>query len=103
MIEVIFWMTKTSVIDLDRLMEKRIRVKCNGGREMTGILKAHDPLPNLVLDDCVEYLRNPDDLTVLTDKTRHFDRIFLKGTSIIAIAPEEGFELIDNPFIEQSS
>lgn len=33
------------------------RVKFAGGREVDGILKGFDKLDNLVLDDCVEYLR----------------------------------------------
>ena len=43
--------------DLERFVEKRIRVKFAGGREIVGVLKGFDPLVNLVLDDTVEYLR----------------------------------------------
>jgi U6 snRNA-associated Sm-like protein LSm7 len=32
-----------------------------GGRESSGILKGFDPLLNLVLDNTIEYLRDPDD------------------------------------------
>jgi U6 snRNA-associated Sm-like protein LSm7 len=32
-------------------------VKFQGGREVVGNLKGFDQLVNLVLDDCVEYLR----------------------------------------------
>jgi small nuclear ribonucleoprotein (snRNP)-like protein len=35
---------------------------CNqGGREVEGLLKGFDKLDNLVLDDCTEYLRDPED------------------------------------------
>jgi len=44
-------------VDLERLIDKRIRVKFAGGREMVGVLKGYDQLVNLVLDECVEYLR----------------------------------------------
>jgi len=32
-------------------------VKFAGGREVDGVLKGFDKLDNLVLDDCIEYLR----------------------------------------------
>lgn len=44
------------VIDADKL-NKRVRVKFHGGREVVGVLKGFDPLVNLVLDEAVEYLR----------------------------------------------
>jgi U6 snRNA-associated Sm-like protein LSm7 len=41
-----------------------------GGRESSGILKGFDPLLNLVLDNTIEYLRDPDDPYKLTEDTR---------------------------------
>ena len=40
-----------------RRIEQPVRVKFTGGREVTGTLQGFDALVNLVLDDCVEYLR----------------------------------------------
>eukprot|EP00124_Ichthyophonus_hoferi_P000449 Ihof_evm1s17 gene=Ihof_evmTU1s17 len=53
---------KETIVDLTKYMDKSIRVKfsgarLNGGREVVGTLKGFDPLLNLVLDDCVEFLR----------------------------------------------
>ncbi|CAG8633367.1 2527_t:CDS:2, partial [Paraglomus brasilianum] len=48
---------KESILDLTKYTEKKIRVKFNGGREVTGILKGFDPLLNLVLDETEENLR----------------------------------------------
>lgn len=48
---------KESIVDLSRYLEKIIRVKFAGGREVSGILKGYDPLVNLVLDNTTEYLR----------------------------------------------
>lgn len=48
---------KESIVDLSRYLEKVIRVKFAGGREVSGILKGYDPLVNLVLDNTTEYLR----------------------------------------------
>ena len=44
------------MIDADKL-NKRVRVKFHGGREVVGVLKGFDPLVNLVLDETVEFLR----------------------------------------------
>lgn len=89
---------KPSVINLDILLEKKIRVKFTGGREITGILKGHDPVPNVVLDDCVEHLRDPKDPSRLTGLTRNLGLIVARGTSITVVSPEAGYEEIDNPF-----
>ena len=48
---------KESILALDKLIDSRIRVKCLGGREISGKLKGFDELVNLVLDECEEYLR----------------------------------------------
>ena len=92
---------KPSVIDLDRLVGKRVRVKCIGGREFTGVLKGHDPVPNLVLDECVEHLRDPEDLYVLTGEQREIGLLLLRGTSLVAVGPEDGLESISNPFVTE--
>lgn len=48
---------KESILELQKLMDAVVRVKCVGGRELKGILKGYDELVNLVLDDCDEFLR----------------------------------------------
>lgn len=88
------------MINLDVLIDKEVRVKFTGGREITGILKGHDPVPNIVLDDCVEYLRDPKDPSRLTDQTRKLGLIVARGTSITVVNPEKGFIEIDNPFTQ---
>ncbi|KAH8266866.1 hypothetical protein KR026_005931, partial [Drosophila bipectinata] len=37
-----------------RYMDKRMMLKLNGGRAVTGILRGFDPFMNVVLDDTVE-------------------------------------------------
>lgn len=69
---------KESILDLSKYLEKNIRVKFAGGREVSGkifrfctkqskhinafaflgVLKGFDPLLNLVLDSTTEYLRD---------------------------------------------
>ena len=48
---------KESVIDLAPYVDKKIRVKFVGGREVVGLLKGADPICNMVLDETIEYLR----------------------------------------------
>ena len=48
---------KETVLDLGKFIDKGVRVKLSGGREVTGVLKGFDQLLNLVLDECVEFLR----------------------------------------------
>jgi small nuclear ribonucleoprotein (snRNP)-like protein len=48
---------KESILELAKLMDAKVRVKCLGGRELEGTLRGYDDLVNLVLDDCDEFLR----------------------------------------------
>ena len=48
---------KESILELAKLKDAVVRVKCLGGRELQGILRGYDDLVNLVLDDCDEFLR----------------------------------------------
>jgi U6 snRNA-associated Sm-like protein LSm7 len=41
-------------LDLGRFVDKEIRVKFQGGREVIGVLKGYDQLQNLVLDEVRE-------------------------------------------------
>ena len=59
--------TRESIIDLAPYIDQKVRVKFVGGREVIGTLKGADPICNLVLDDTVEYLRQADDTSQLSD------------------------------------
>jgi len=48
---------KESILDVSGYLDKNIRVKFAGGREVIGVLKGFDALLNLVLDDTLEFLR----------------------------------------------
>lgn len=48
---------KDDVLNLTKYLDQGVRVKFQGGREVSGVLKGYDQLVNLVLDDCVEYIR----------------------------------------------
>ena len=66
---------------------------------MTGTLKGFDQLLNLVLDECLEYLRDPDDPLKITDETRSLGLIVCRGTSVMVVSGLDGMEEIPNPFL----
>ncbi|CAK9441742.1 uncharacterized protein LODBEIA_P56100 [Lodderomyces beijingensis] len=48
---------REAILDLNKYKGEQIRVRCVGGRQITGILKGFDQLMNLVLEDVTEQLR----------------------------------------------
>ncbi|CAE6921403.1 Lsm7 [Symbiodinium sp. CCMP2592] len=87
-----------SVLDLERYLNQPVKVKFSGGREVKGILKGHDAVANLVLDDVQEYLRDPEDPYKVSDETRSLGLVVARGTSVMLICPVDGTEEIANPF-----
>lgn len=89
---------------------------------VSGILKGYDKLDNVVLDDCIEYLRglfiifiiiivinlilniiflDPSDPYKLTDRTRNLGLVVCRGTQLSFLSPVEGVEEIANPFTDE--
>ena len=89
---------KQTVLDLGKYIDKGVRVKLSGGREVEGILKGFDQLLNLVLDESKEYLRDVDDPLRITDETRNLGLIVTRGTSVMVVSPLDGLKEIENPF-----
>ena len=73
-------------------------VKCTGGREVQGTLKGYDTMVNLVLDDCVETMRDSGDPYKLTDETRRLGLVVVRGPSVMLVMPVEGRSATDNPW-----
>jgi U6 snRNA-associated Sm-like protein LSm7 len=86
-----------------------------GGREVDGVLKGFDKLDNLVLDDCVEYVKgkkiavsfpaqanylclDPQDPYRVTETTRKLGLIVCRGLQVSLLCPSDGIEEIANPF-----
>ncbi|KAI9585952.1 U6 snRNA-associated Sm-like protein LSm7 [Glossina fuscipes] len=92
---------KESILDLSKYLEKQIRVKFAGGREASGVLKGYDALLNLVLDNTIEYLRDPDEPFKPSEETRNLGLVVCRGTALVLICPQDGVEAIPNPFITQ--
>ncbi|KAJ1734679.1 Sm-like protein lsm7 [Coemansia biformis] len=91
---------RDAIFDLQKYSDKAIRVKFMGGREVTGVLKGFDQLLNIVLDDAVETIRDPDDPEPSTEQQQHIGLVVLRGPSIILVSPMDGAEEIENPFIQ---
>ncbi|CAM9982836.1 unnamed protein product, partial [Choristocarpus tenellus] len=90
-----------AVLDLNKYLDQGVRVKLQGGREVHGVLKGFDQLVNIVLDECIEYIRDPSDPYKLTEETRDLGLVVCRGTQVSLISPTEGMEEIENPFVEQ--
>lgn len=90
---------KDSILELAKMMDASVHVKCLGGRELEGTLKGYDELVNLVLEDCEEYLRDPDDPEVVTDRKRKLGLVVVRGTQVSLVSPKDGVEEISNPFL----
>ncbi|KAK9803430.1 hypothetical protein WJX72_012170 [[Myrmecia] bisecta] len=89
---------KDNALDLAKFVDKGVRVKLSGGREVQGVLKGYDQLLNLVMDETIEYLRDPEDPLRLTDQTRTLGLIVCRGTAVMMVSPTTGTEEIPNPF-----
>ncbi|KAL6514973.1 Sm-like protein lsm7 [Orobanche gracilis] len=66
----------------------------------TGTLKGYDQLLNLVLDEAVEFLRDPEDPLKTTDQTRRLGLIVCRGTAVMLVSPTDGTDEIANPFVQ---
>jgi len=84
---------KAAILDLAQYVDKRLRVKFSGGRQVVGTLKGYDQLLNLVMDDVEEQLEGQE-------KLRSLGLVVLRGTALIVINPVDGFEEIANPFAQ---
>ncbi len=89
---------KDVVVDFAKYADQLVRVRFQGGREVEGLLKGYDKLDNLVLDNAVEYLRDPNNPTEITDKTRTLGLVICRGTQVALICPCAEMEEIANPF-----
>jgi len=92
---------KETVLDLGKFIDKSVRVKLSGGREVLGVLKGYDQLLNLVLDETTEFLRDPEEALRITDQTRPLGLIVCRGTAVMLVSPTDGTDEIANPFLQQ--
>merc|ERR1712224_525462 len=93
--------SKQSAVDLAKFVDKGVHMKLAGGREVSGTLKGYDQLLNMVLDEAVEYLRDPEDSSKITNNTRKLGLVVCRGTVVMTVSPTSGIEEISNPFTAQ--
>jgi U6 snRNA-associated Sm-like protein LSm7 len=86
-------------MDFEKLLEKKVRVKFIGGREVVGVLKGYDQLVNIVLDDCIEYIRSEEDPEIITSNSRYIGKVVCRGSNILVLVPDDTMIEIANPFI----
>ncbi|KZO97584.1 U6 snRNA-associated Sm-like protein LSm7 [Calocera viscosa TUFC12733] len=88
---------REAILDLSKYVDTRIRVKFQGGREVTGTLKGFDQLMNLVLDEVEENIASEP------PRTRKLGLVVLRGPTITLLSPVDGWEEIENPFLQAQS
>ncbi|KAM0684051.1 hypothetical protein MDAP_000791 [Mitosporidium daphniae] len=89
--------TKEFAIQFDKFVNSSVHVKLSGGRQVVGILRSHDALFNLVLDDAVETLTRGDEPAT----TRRLGQLICRGPCVLAVNPVHGSMQIENPFIDK--
>jgi len=63
--------------ELKKFMDKRMMLKLNGGRSVSGILRGFDPFMNVVIDESVEDCR---------DGTKNnIGMVVIRGNSIVLV------------------
>ncbi|XP_055325627.1 probable small nuclear ribonucleoprotein G [Sitodiplosis mosellana] len=76
-------MSKAHPPELKKFMDKRMMLKLNGGRSVSGILRGFDPFMNVVIDETVEECR---------DGTKNnIGMVVIRGNSIVMV---EGLERV---------
>lgn len=78
---------RNSIINLEPLLNTKIRVKLIGNRELSGILKSYDRIPNIVLDDTEEH----------GSESRSLGIAIVRGPMIVSLMPDDLTE-ISSPF-----
>jgi len=68
-------MSKAHPPELKKLMDKRLAMKLNGGRQINGILRGFDPFMNIVLDDTIEDVKD--------GSKNNIGMVVIRGNSII--------------------
>ena len=68
-------MSKTNPPELKRYMDKRLCLRLNGNRSVTGVLRGFDPFMNLVIDDAVE--------NASPQRKNHIGMVVIRGNSVV--------------------
>ena len=88
---------REAILDLAKYKDSKIRVKLMGGKLVIGVLKGYDHLMNLVLDDTVEYMSNPDDennTELISKNARKLGLTVIRGTILVSLSSAEGSDVL---------
>ena len=67
-------MSKAHPPELKKYMDKRLTLKINGGRVVSGVLRGFDPFMNLVIDEAIEECK--------TGEKNNIGMVVIRGNSI---------------------
>ncbi|XP_028044231.1 probable small nuclear ribonucleoprotein G [Bombyx mandarina] len=70
-------MSKAHPPELKKFMDKKLSIKLNAGRAVTGVLRGFDPFMNLVLDESVEECKD--------GQRNNVGMVVIRGNSIIML------------------
>uniref|UniRef100_A0A336LZY7 Small nuclear ribonucleoprotein G n=1 Tax=Culicoides sonorensis TaxID=179676 RepID=A0A336LZY7_CULSO len=70
-------MSKTHPPELKKYMDKKLSLKLNGGRKVSGILRGFDPFMNVVIDETIEYTKD--------GRQNNIGMVVIRGNSIIMV------------------
>lgn len=70
-------MSKAHPPELKKYMDKRVTLKLNAGRKVTGILRGFDPFMNLVVDESFEERKDGEKLNI--------GMVVVRGNSVILL------------------
>ncbi|XP_041476746.1 small nuclear ribonucleoprotein G-like [Lytechinus pictus] len=70
-------MSKAHPPELKKFMDKRLSLKLNGNRRVTGVLRGFDPFMNLVIDEATE--------DISATQKNDIGMVVVRGNSIILL------------------
>jgi len=70
-------MSKAHPPELKKYMDKKLTLKLNAGRAVTGVLRGFDPFMNLVMDDAVEEKK--------TGERANVGMVVVRGNSVVLL------------------
>uniref|UniRef100_A0A5S6QN31 Small nuclear ribonucleoprotein G n=1 Tax=Trichuris muris TaxID=70415 RepID=A0A5S6QN31_TRIMR len=68
-------MSKAHPPELKKYMEKKMQLKLNGGRIISGVLRGFDPFMNLVVDDAMEHTKSGEQVSI--------GMVVVRGNSVV--------------------
>ena len=68
-------MSKTNPPELKKYMDKKLTLRLNGNRNVTGVLRGFDPFMNLVIDEAVE--------NVNAQQQNAIGMVVIRGNSVV--------------------